>query len=136
MMKNINDNIINRSNLIFAVMIIILISLSFNYFLFFHSLVELFSVITAGIIFVIAFYSHSKTKNHFLIILGIAYGFIGGFDLLHTLSYKGMGIFETRGSDLPTQLWIIARYMESISIVISFLFINKIKKYSFKKVVY
>jgi diguanylate cyclase (GGDEF)-like protein/PAS domain S-box-containing protein len=135
-MKNINDNIINRSNLIFAVMIIILISLSFNYFLFFHSLVELFSVITAGIIFVIAFYSHSKIKNHFLIILGIAYGFIGGFDLLHTLSYKGMGIFETRGSDLPTQLWIIARYMESISIVISFLFINKIKKYSFKKVVY
>jgi len=136
MLKEIEDNIINRSDLIFIIIVIGLIFMSFNNFLLFHSLVELFSIITAAIIFIIAVYSHSKTTNNFLLILGIAYGFIGGFDLVHTLVYKGMGIFETGGSNLATQLWMIARYMESVSIVISFLFINKIKKYNYKKIIY
>ena len=136
MIKYLKNNIFNKSYIFFSVMIIILVLLSFDYFLLFHSLVELFSVITAAIIFIIAVYSHSKSKNRFLIILGIAYGFIGGFDLLHILTYEGMGIFQNNSANLPTQLWIIARYMESISIVVSLLFINKIKKYDFKKIVY
>ncbi|MGM0379761.1 MAG: MASE3 domain-containing protein [Bacillota bacterium] len=136
MTKYIKSKIFNRSNLIWSVLIITLIFLSFDYFLVFHSLVELFSIITAAIIFVIALYSHSKNKNDFLIVLGIAYGFIGGFDLLHTLTYKGMGVFKNEGANLPTQLWIIARYMESISIVIALLYINKIKKYSIEKIAY
>src|SRR6056297_3271941 len=136
MLKEIEDNIINRSDLIFIIIVIGLIFMSFNNFLLFHSLVELLSIITAAIIFIIAVYSHSKTTNNFLLILGIAYGFIGSFDLLHTLAYKGMGVFETGGSNLATQLWIIARYMESISIAIAFLFITTNKKYNFNKIIY
>lgn len=65
-----------------------MIGLSYNYFLLFHSLIELFSIIVAFIIFVIALYSRERTQNYFLIFMGIAYGFIGGFDLIHTLAYK------------------------------------------------
>ena len=134
--SNIFSKILNKTNLILFIFFILLFFISFNYFLVFHTLVELFSVIIAAIIFVIATYSSSKTENHFLIILGIAYGFIGSFDLLHTLAYKGMGVFETGGSNLATQLWIIARYMESISIAIAFLFITTNKKYNFNKIIY
>lgn len=55
--------------------------------------------------------------------LGIAYLFIGSFDLLHTLAYKGMGVFKSNNANLATELWIIARYIESISLIL-FLFIK------------
>jgi len=87
-------------------------------------------------IFVIAIYTHEKITNNFLIIIGVAYGFIGGFDLIHTLAYKGMGVFKNSGSDLPTQLWIIARYLESFSFLLALWFINFNKKYQINKVIY
>ncbi len=63
--------------------------------------------------------------NNYLLFLGIAYLFIGGVDLVHTLTYKGMGIFSGYDANLPTQLWISARYVESISLLIAPLFIPR-----------
>jgi signal transduction histidine kinase len=51
--------------------------------------------------------------------MGIAYLFIGGLDLLHTLAYSGMGVFQDYDANLPTQLWIAARYLESLSLLIA-----------------
>ncbi len=130
-------NKINSVNIFFVIFLILLVSLSFNHFLLFHSLVELFSVVISFVIFIISFYSHTKIKNYFLVIMGIAYGFIGCFDLFHTLAYKGMGVFSA-GANLPTQLWIIARYMESISFLIAVWYINTEakKKYKYRKILY
>lgn len=61
--------------------------------------------------------------NNFLIIIGVAYLFIGALDLLHTLSYVGMNIF-TDYDYYANQLWIATRFMESMTLLISFLFIN------------
>jgi PAS domain S-box-containing protein len=36
-----------------------------------------------------------------------------------------MGVFKGYGTDLPTQLWIVARYLESISLLIAPLFLGK-----------
>lgn len=44
-------------------------------------------------------------SNYALLFLGIAYFFVGLIDLVHTLSYKGMGILPDN-SNYATQLWI------------------------------
>ncbi|MDT8316754.1 MAG: MASE3 domain-containing protein [bacterium] len=95
----------------------------YNYLLF-HSIVELFSVVIAFSIFMFAWNSRRYIDNFYFIFLGIAYLFIGGLDTLHTLSYKGMPIF-TDYDYYANQLWIAARYMESISLVVAFAFLNR-----------
>jgi hypothetical protein len=112
-----------------------LIILSFYNFLLFHTLTEFISIIVSFIIFVLAIYSFDKAQNNFIIILGIAYGFIGFFDLLHTISYRGMGVFVDNTADLPTQLWIIARYLESIFILIALWFVDTKNICDIKKIV-
>jgi signal transduction histidine kinase len=96
----------------------------YNYLLF-HSLAEIFSIIVACGIFIIAWNSRRNLDNNYLALLGIAYLIVGTLDLLHTLSYKGMGVFPTSDANLPTQLWIAARYVESISLIIAPLFLRR-----------
>lgn len=86
-----------------------------NYLLF-HSLVEIFSIVVACSVFVIAWNSRAFIKNPYLL-------FIGGLDLLHTLSYKGMAIF-TDYDYYANQLWVAARGMESITLLIAFWFLK------------
>lgn len=90
----------------------------FNYLLF-HSLAELFSVVIACSIFVVAWNSRHFLNNGYLLLIGIAYLFVGTLDTLHMLSYKGMGVFPGDSADTPTQLWIASRYMESIALLVA-----------------
>ncbi|MDH3393348.1 MAG: hypothetical protein OEL66_05025, partial [Desulfobulbaceae bacterium] len=84
-------------------------------YLLFHSFSEIFSIAVAFALFLIAWNSKEHLSNHYIVFLGIAYLFIGGLDLLHTLAYKGMPIF-TDYDYYANQLWIAARYLESISL--------------------
>ena len=88
-------------------------------YLIFHSIAEIFSIVVACGIFVLAWNSRRFAENNYLLFIGIAYLFVAGIDLLHTLAYKGMGVFEGYQSNLATQLWISARYIESISLFIA-----------------
>jgi hypothetical protein len=94
-------------------------------YLLFHSIAEIFSIIIACGIFMIAWNSRRFLDNNYLLFLGIAYLFIGGLDLVHTLGYKGMEVFHGYGTNLPTQLWIAARYVESLSLLIAPLFFHR-----------
>ena len=96
----------------------------YNYNLF-HSLAELFSVIIVATLFVVAWNSRQIIDNNYLLFLGIGYLFVGGFDLLHTLAYKGMGVFPGRGANLATQLWIGARYCEAATLLLAPLFLKR-----------
>lgn len=98
---------------------------TFHHFLIFHSIVELFSVAIAWGIFAMAWNSRHVMHNNYLLMLGIAYLFVGNLDLLHTLSYKGMNVFPGYGNNLPTQLWIAARYLESLSLLIAPFFLER-----------
>jgi len=115
----------------FNKLILVLVSLPFLYltsrynYLLFHSLSELFSIFTAFGIFIVAWHSRAFLKNNYLLFLGVAYFFVGTIDLLHTLAYKGMGVFPEYGANLPTQLWIAARYMESLSLSIAIVFLKR-----------
>ena len=94
-------------------------------FLLFHCLTEIFSIVIAFGIFLVAWNSRQFMKAGYLIFLGIAYLFVAGLDLLHTLAYKGMGVFLGYDANLPTQLWIAARYLQSGSLFIAPAFFNR-----------
>jgi len=100
-------------------------------YLLFHSLSEIFSIVVACGIFMIAWNSRQFLDNNYLLFIGIAYLFVGGLDLLHTLAYKGMGVFQAHGANLPTQLWIAARYIESFSLLIAPLVLGRKLRSSF-----
>jgi PAS domain S-box-containing protein len=100
-------------------------------YLLFHSIAELFSIIVACGIFMLAWNSRQFTKNDYLLFIGIAYLFIGALDLTHTLAYKGMGIFQGYHANLSTQLWIAARYVESASLLIAPLLVGRKLKTNF-----
>ena len=112
--------------LIFFTIVFFLLWLSslFNYLLF-HSISEFFSIIISSAIFIIAWNSKEKSDNPYLIHLGIAYLFIGVIDLFHTLSFPGMKIFP-EDADYSVQLWIAARYFESVSLLL-FILVYKMK---------
>ncbi len=96
----------------------------YNYLLF-HSTIEVFTTVIAIVIFTIAWNSRKTMDNNYLAFVGIAFLFIGGLDLLHTLAYSGMGVFPQVGSNLATQLWIAMRYMFAFSMLIPVLFIRR-----------
>lgn len=93
-------------------------------YLLFHSLTEIFSIVIGWSIFVLAWNSQQRLENHHLLFLGVAFFFISLLDMLHTLAYKGMGIFPTHDANLATQLWIAARYLQSLAFLISPLFLR------------
>ncbi len=97
---------------------------SLNYLLF-HSTAEIFSIVIACGIFVIGWSSRERLENHYLFFLGIASLFIGFIDLIHALAYKGMGVFHGYDANLPTQLWLAARYMQSVSLIVAPLFLYR-----------
>jgi PAS domain S-box-containing protein len=98
---------------------------SLHSYLLFHSLAEIFSIVVACAIFMVAWNSRQFLDNNYLLFIGISYLFVGGLDLLHTLAYKGMGVFQGYGANLATQLWIATRYIESLSLLIAPVFIRR-----------
>ncbi len=111
--------------LLFTAILAGVLATSFHSYLLFHSLCEFFSIVVAGSIFVIAWNGRRIIANTYLLIIGIAFFFIGLIDLMHTLSYTGMRILNDEGSNLPTQLWLAARYLESLTFLGAGFFINK-----------
>jgi hypothetical protein len=119
------NNTIGQLILLFAGFTVAFILIAEYNYLLFHTSVELFSIIVSTMIFTVMWNTRIHIENGYLLFIGIAYLFVGLTDLLHALSYKGMGIFNDRGANLPTQTWIAARYIESISLVAGFFFIKR-----------
>jgi PAS domain S-box-containing protein len=94
-------------------------------YLTFHSLAELFSIIVAAAVFVIAWNVRDTIDNGYLQFLGIAFLFVAAIDLAHMLAYTGRGVFPGYGTDLPTQLWIAGRGLESLSLLAAPFFLSR-----------
>ncbi|MBI5604862.1 MAG: hybrid sensor histidine kinase/response regulator [Deltaproteobacteria bacterium] len=119
-MKNTGLRIITGSVILFCTYLTSLYS-----FLLFHTLVEIFSILIGFGIFLITWNTRRLLDNNYLMFLGLAYLFIGGLDLFHTLAYKGMNIFTGYGPNLATALWIAARYLQGFSFLIAPYFLGK-----------
>ena len=83
---------------------------SLHSYLLFHVVVELFSIAIAFCVFMIAWNSRKLISNNYLLLVGIAYLFMGCLDLTHTMSFKGMNIISV-DTNVPTQLWMAGRYL-------------------------
>ncbi|MHC4738845.1 MAG: MASE3 domain-containing protein [Planctomycetota bacterium] len=88
-------------------------------YLLFHSIAEVFSIVVACGIFLLAWNSRSLVKNSYILFIGIAYLFVAGLDMIHTLAYEGMGVFHGYEANLSTQLWLSSRYFESVSLFVA-----------------
>jgi diguanylate cyclase (GGDEF)-like protein/PAS domain S-box-containing protein len=108
-----------RRILLVILLICAIYSTSFYSYLLFHSITEVFSVIVMGSIFALAWNTRHWMENDYFLFIGIAFLFVGLIDFLHALAYKGMNIFPGYDANLPTQLWILARYIQSISLLVA-----------------
>ena len=94
-------------------------------FLLFHSIIEVFSIVIAGGVFLIGWHSRKYMNSSFFLVLGVSFLFISVIDLVHTLAYSGMGVFLEFDANLPTQLWIVARYWQALSYLFATMVIKK-----------
>jgi PAS domain S-box-containing protein len=94
-------------------------------YLLFHSLVELFSVVVACAMFLLAWNARRIMDNDYLLFLGIGYLHVAGVDVLHTLAYSGMNVFSGAASNIPTQLWIAGRFLEAGTIALAPVFLTR-----------
>ena len=81
----------------------------------FHVAAEMFSIIVGVGLFTIIWNTRHTIDNNYPLFIGIAFFFVAILDLTHTLAYEGMGIFSGYGPNLPTQLWVAARYLQGLA---------------------
>jgi diguanylate cyclase (GGDEF)-like protein len=136
-MKRVTE--ISRKSIPFVFYAIVLIGLyltSLYSYLLFHSVAEIFSIVIGCCIFILTWNSRRRLDNGYLLMLGIAFLFVSVVDMLHTLAYKGMGVFPGYDANLPTQLWIVARYIQSISLLVAPVFLRRTLNVNLVFVVY
>jgi GAF domain-containing protein len=91
----------------------------------FHGLIELFAASVALAIFFVTWHTRRFLENHYVGIVGMAYLGVAIVGVLHTLAYKGTGIFPGGGSDLPTQLWLADRYIAAFAFLVAPAFVKR-----------
>jgi hypothetical protein len=89
-----------------------------------HTLVEMFRIIVACSIFMIAWNTRRFLSNNYILFIGISFLFVSIFDLIHTVAYQGQNTASGFDANLSTQLWITARLMGSSSLLIAPLLMN------------
>ncbi len=104
---------------------IMLYIVSLYSYLLFHVIVECSAILVAFGVFAVAWNTERFTEHSFFLVLGVTYLFVAMLDLTHTFAYRGMGVFPGYDANLPTQLWIAARYLESASILIAIGFVQR-----------
>ncbi|ACD93873.1 MASE3 domain-containing protein [Trichlorobacter lovleyi] len=111
---------------LFSIFTVLLYLIAQRDYLVFHSFAELFSIVIACGIFMLAWNSRAFYDNNYLLFIGITYLFVAFFDTLHTLAYRGTGIFTSFDhNNLAPQLWLVARYLESIALLTAPLFFRR-----------
>jgi hypothetical protein len=111
--------------LVTALAFLALYRIGLDNYLLFHGLVELFSIVVAFGVFVIFWNTRQASSNGWLCIIGVSSLFVGALDAVHTLAYRGMAVFADGGSNLPTQLWLAARYLQAASFLIAPLLVRR-----------
>ncbi|MGE5751958.1 MAG: MASE3 domain-containing protein [Nitrospirota bacterium] len=84
-----------------------------------HTLVEMFSIVVACSIFMIAWNTRRFLSNNYILFIGISFLFVSVFDLLHTVAYQGQNAIPGFDDNIATQLWITARFTGSTSLLIA-----------------
>jgi len=83
-------------------------------FLLFHVAAELFAAVVGVLLFFVAAITLRWSRDGLFYVLGAGYFWIACADLLHTLAYKGMGVFPLDSANPAPQYWIGTRLLEGL----------------------
>ena len=116
---------LSKSDLVIPVVVaLVLVATRTHHYLLFHTLAELFAVIVAVTMFVVVWHTYPFTRNHFLTYLGTGYFWVACVDLIHAMTYKGMGTLGVDTANTTLEYWISARYFEALLLLSTPLFLR------------
>jgi PAS domain S-box-containing protein len=87
--------------------------------LLFHSLTEVFGIAVAVAMFMVFWNTRRLAGNGYFLFVSIAYLFVALIDLVHMLAYPGMGIFPGDNTNRSLQLWVAARALQALSLLLA-----------------
>lgn len=94
-------------------------------YLLFHCLAEIFSIVIAAGIFVVAWNSRRFQTSDYLTFMGLAFLFIAALDTLHMLYFRGMNVLKEDDGNRATQLWIAARAVQAASFLVAPVYLRR-----------
>jgi PAS domain S-box-containing protein len=120
--KREKDSIMKGIAITSLLLVFIIVSsyLGLRYYRHFHVVAEVFSSFIAFSILMMVGNTYELSKNLPFLFLGIAFGFAGGFNVIHLLASNGVGFFQGDTTNLSMTLSIVQRYITAISILICF----------------
>ncbi|MBL6945129.1 MAG: PAS domain-containing protein [Rhodospirillales bacterium] len=104
---------------------VLLCFVSFQNYLLFHITAELFAVMVAILLCVVAWQTFPFSKNSFLMYLGCGYFWVAVLDSAHMLVYKGMSVFPIIVANPATQFWIASRFSEALLLLTAPFFLDR-----------
>lgn len=104
---------------------------NWNY-LIFHTIIELFTLLIGVSIFIVSLLSRKFKKFHLTTILGAGVLISTSIVFIHAITYRGMNIIIGYDANLPTQLWIIANYIQAFTFLTAVMLIKV--EYNFKAI--
>ena len=96
----------------------------YNYLLF-HGIIKCACIGIAITIYVIIWNTRRRVVDTFLLIVAVSFLFCGFFELLHMLTFNGMGVFSGNTENLTNQIWIAGRYFQSVTLCLAVFFFGK-----------
>lgn len=88
-------------------------------FVFWHSVVELFAVVVAMLVFVTGYRAILSARKGAVVLLGVAFLGVGALDFLHTLSYAGMPNAITLNTPHKSMFfWLAARTLAASALLV------------------
>ncbi len=119
------DNTYTNSLFVLLLLSIPLAILLYFDFLYFHILIEAYTIAIGVTIFVININARQYFTNSLFTILALAFLSVASIDFVHSLAYKGMNIKGLSSSNTASQLWIFARYIHALSMLGAIFYINR-----------
>lgn len=101
------------------VLLAIIASTRAHSYLLFHALAELAWIVVALTSFALAWNTRKNLDNPVLLTIAISLGPLAVVRILHTLAFKGMGVFVGYDANLPTQLWVAERALEVAVVLVA-----------------
>jgi PAS domain S-box-containing protein len=111
------------------VFIVISSYVGLEYYRPFHIIVEAFSSFIAFSIFITALNSYELSNNIPFLFIGIAYGFAGGFNVIHMVASKGVGFFPGDTTNLAMIFSVIPRGIRAVAMLICLHLVYKSYKF-------
>lgn len=117
----LNRNLNALKNFLFLIIVtIVSFYLGSRNYLLFHTGVQIFTSIIAFNILIIAINTYGISKNNFFMFLGIGYGFVGVFDVIHTITFEGIEITRFENLNISLQAAVVAMFIEAITLLYSY----------------